>query len=159
MNFVQQLQGKGLVSMSTVLPMLGLDPDIEKKNLETERGTVFDPNAPKTGPLPNTGDLPSGGLGGGAKPPMPGGAPGKPGTNPNPTPPAGGGNPGTPATPTPAQPPKPPTMDSSPSTKETSLNIDDFFTKSGDSIEPVNPRKVTRVIHSSQQMPNKDGEN
>jgi hypothetical protein len=156
MNFVQQLQGKGLVSMSTVLPMLGLDPEIEKKNLETERGTVFDPNAPKTGPLPNTGELPSGGNGGGAKPPMPGGGPGKPGT----TPPAGGGSPATPATPTPAQPPKPPTDNSpAPSTKETSLNVDDFFTKSGDSVEQVNPRKVTRVIHSNSQKPNKVGEN
>lgn len=56
MNFIQQLQQKGLVSMSTVLPMLNLDPETERKNLERERGTVFDPNAPKTGPLPNQGN-------------------------------------------------------------------------------------------------------
>ena len=54
MNFIQQLQQKGLVSMSTVLPLLNLDPETEKKNLEKERGTVFDLNAPKVGPLPNT---------------------------------------------------------------------------------------------------------
>ena len=63
MNFIQQLQQKGLVSMSTVLPLLNLDPETEKKNLEKERGTVFDLNAPKVGPLPNT--LPSGGGEGG----------------------------------------------------------------------------------------------
>lgn len=55
MNFIQQLQQKGLVSMSTILPMINLDPDVEKKNLELERGTVFDPNAPKVGTLPNEG--------------------------------------------------------------------------------------------------------
>jgi hypothetical protein len=127
MNFVQQLQGKGLVSMSTVLPMLGLDPSIEKVNLEKERGTVFDPNAPKTGPLPNTGNMPAG-----SKPPIPEKATDEK---------------------TPVQPPKPPETPSN--TTETSLNIDDFFTKSGDSIEQVNPRKMTRVIRSQ----NKDGEN
>ena len=55
MSFIQQLQQKGLVSMSTILPMINLDPEVEKKNLEAERGTVFDPNAPKTGPLQNEG--------------------------------------------------------------------------------------------------------
>jgi hypothetical protein len=55
MNFIQQLQQKGLISMQTVLPMLNLDPETEKKQLEEERGTVFDPDAPKTGPLPNQG--------------------------------------------------------------------------------------------------------
>ena len=54
MNFIQQLQQKGLVSMNTVLPLLNLDPETEMKNLLKERGTVFDLNAPKTGPLPNT---------------------------------------------------------------------------------------------------------
>ena len=58
MNFIQQLQQKGLISMATVLPLLNLDPDTEKKNLEKERGSVFDLNAPKVGPLPNT--LPTG---------------------------------------------------------------------------------------------------
>lgn len=57
LNFIQQLQQKGLVSMTTILPMIGLDPEVEKKNLEKERGTVFDPNAPKTGPLPSEGGL------------------------------------------------------------------------------------------------------
>jgi len=55
LNFIQQLQQKSLVSMTTILPMIGLDPEVEKKNLEKERGTVFDPNAPKTGPLPSEG--------------------------------------------------------------------------------------------------------
>ena len=55
LNFVQQLQAKGLISMTTVLPMLNLDPETEKRNLERERGSVFDTNAPKTGPLPNQG--------------------------------------------------------------------------------------------------------
>lgn len=56
MSFIQALHEKGLVSLSTILPMLGLDPDTEKRNLERERGTVFDPNAPKTGPLPKEGE-------------------------------------------------------------------------------------------------------
>lgn len=55
MNFIQNLRDKGLVSMTTVLPMLSLDPETEKRNLEKERGTVFDENAPKSGPLPNEG--------------------------------------------------------------------------------------------------------
>ena len=37
--------------------MLSLDPETEKHNLERERGTVFDENAPKTGPLPNEGKV------------------------------------------------------------------------------------------------------
>ena len=41
--------------MTTVLPLLSLDPETEKRNLERERGSVFDPDAPKTGPLPNEG--------------------------------------------------------------------------------------------------------
>ena len=32
-----------------------MSSEVEKKNLEAERGTVFDPNAPKTGPLQNEG--------------------------------------------------------------------------------------------------------
>lgn len=55
MAFIQNLRDKGLVSMTTVLPMLSLDPETEKHNLEEERGTVFDQNAPKTGPVPNDG--------------------------------------------------------------------------------------------------------
>lgn len=64
LNFVQQLQSKGLVSMSTILPMLKLDPETERKNLEKERGSVFDSNAPK--------------VPGGAPPGGPGGPPGAP---------------------------------------------------------------------------------
>jgi len=55
MSFIQSLRDKGLVSMTTVLPLLSLDPETEKRNLEKERGTVFDENRPKTGPLPNEG--------------------------------------------------------------------------------------------------------
>lgn len=51
-NLLQTLQGKKLVSTRTVLNIIGLNPEVEKKNLENERGTVFDPDAPKTGPLP-----------------------------------------------------------------------------------------------------------
>lgn len=55
MSFVQSLHDKGMVSTTTVLPLLSLDPETEKRNLERERGTVFDPEAPKTGPLPADG--------------------------------------------------------------------------------------------------------
>ena len=55
MSFIQNLRDKGLVSMTTVLPMLSLDPETEKRNLEKERGTVFDENVPKSGPIPNEG--------------------------------------------------------------------------------------------------------
>lgn len=57
MTFIQNLRDKGLISMTTVLPLLSLDPETEKRNLEAERGTVFDENAPKTGPLPKEGQL------------------------------------------------------------------------------------------------------
>jgi hypothetical protein len=85
LNFIQQLQSKGLVSMHTVLPILNLDPDTERKNLEMERGGVFDPNAPKV-PIPGPG-----GPGGGSMPnsPTPGG--------------------GSPSSSTPAKPSPPPT--------------------------------------------------
>lgn len=75
LNFVQQLQSKGLVSMSTILPMLKLDPETERKNLEGERGTVFDSNAPK---------VPGGSAPGGA--PAGGGAPHPPTSPGTPTP-------------------------------------------------------------------------
>lgn len=55
MTFIQNLHDKGMVSTTTVLPLLSLDPETEKRNLERERGTVFDPDAPKTGPLPADG--------------------------------------------------------------------------------------------------------
>lgn len=54
MQLITQLQGKGLVSTQTMHQIVGLDPETEKNNIEAERGTVFDQNAPKTGPLPNT---------------------------------------------------------------------------------------------------------
>ena len=55
MSFIQKLSESGLVSMQTVLPLLSLDPETEKRNLENERGTVFDQNSPKTGPLQSEG--------------------------------------------------------------------------------------------------------
>jgi len=55
MTFIQKLSETGLVSMQTVFSLLSLDPETEKRNLENERGTVFDINAPKTGPLINEG--------------------------------------------------------------------------------------------------------
>ena len=72
MSFMQQLQTKGLVSMNTILPIIGLDPETEKSNLERERGTVFDPNAPKTGPLPGNmgGQINGTPMGGGTSPSM-----------------------------------------------------------------------------------------
>lgn len=51
-TLLQTLQGKKLVSNTTMLNTIGLNPTIEKQQLEQERGTVFDPDAPKTGPLP-----------------------------------------------------------------------------------------------------------
>lgn len=93
-NLIQQLQNKGLVSTTTIHQIVGLDAETEKKNLETERGTVFDPNAPKTGPLPN----PAGAHGTAA--PTPGNAP----------PSAGADNAPAPSTapPGPKSPPTPP---------------------------------------------------
>lgn len=44
MSFIQSLRDKGLISAKTILPMVGLDPEVEKKNLEEEKNTVFDPN-------------------------------------------------------------------------------------------------------------------
>lgn len=55
-TLLQNLQGKKLVSTRTVLNIIGLNPEVEKQNLENERGTVFDPDAPKTGPLPGMKD-------------------------------------------------------------------------------------------------------
>ena len=55
-NLLQTLQSKKLVSTRTVLNIIGLNPEVEKTNLEGERGTVFDPDAPKTGPLPGMKD-------------------------------------------------------------------------------------------------------
>lgn len=51
-TLLQNLQGKKLVSNRTILNIIGLNPEVEKKQLEEERGTVFDPDAPKSGPLP-----------------------------------------------------------------------------------------------------------
>ena len=53
-QLLNALQGKGLVSTETVQTIIGLDPETERKNLTKERGTVFDPNAPKTGPELNS---------------------------------------------------------------------------------------------------------
>ena len=50
-QILQSLQQAKLVSNRTCLDIIGLNPDVERKNLEQERGTVFDKDAPKTGPL------------------------------------------------------------------------------------------------------------
>jgi hypothetical protein len=147
MNFIQQLQQKGLVSMSTVLPMLNLDPETERRNLEKERGTVFDPNAPKTGPLPNEG----GSLGttpGGS--PSPAAPPGHDDEGPSaprpsvPTPPPGGK--GGPAGPTPPPATKAPGK-ANPGDfgfpKQTSLQ--DFFVKNGEVEETSTPHRSIKV--------------
>lgn len=55
-TILTNLQNKKLVSTSTVHSIIGLDSEMEKKNLEKERGTVLDPDAPKNGPLPGDGD-------------------------------------------------------------------------------------------------------
>lgn len=55
MSFFEKLSEAGMLSKTTLYPIIGLDPEVEKKNLERERGTIFDPNAPKEGPLPNEG--------------------------------------------------------------------------------------------------------
>lgn len=154
MNFMQQLQQKGLVSMSTILPLLNLDPEIEKKNLEKERGTVFDPNAPKTGPLPSEG----GSLGTSPS----NGAPHLPGNSKEegdssspkpPSPPPGGkadpkdfGFPdNAPSGPNSNGPSK--NAPSTPNKKETSLNTRDFFVKDGE-IEVSTPhRSSVHVRH------------
>ncbi|MNX70443.1 hypothetical protein D3C86_1016940 [compost metagenome] len=78
--------------MNTILPMLKLDPETEMKNLEKERGTVFDCNAPK---------VPAGAPGAAPSHTPPGSTPPS-GSNPNvPTKPTGNGDHGTPS----AQPP------------------------------------------------------
>ena len=154
-NFIQQLQQKGLVSMSTVLPMLSLDPETERRNLEKERGTVFDPNAPKTGPLPSEG---------GALGTTPGGSPATPGmstsppsrdeddeeettTRPNiPTPPPGGkGGPNRPTPPPAVRVPGGPPGRANPGDfgfpKHT--NVQNFFVKNGETEETSTlPRSV-----------------
>lgn len=163
MTFMQNLQQKGLVSMTTILPMIGLDPETEKSNLEKERGTVFDPNAPKTGPLPGSG----GGLG----EPNPGVAPSKPGS-PLPSPNKAPGNaPSNPPKPSggpmnsPASPssggPKPdnPTPPPSGTPKTTSVHLNDFFIKGEDSKKSeMNSRKITKVIRSDSLQQNKIGD-
>lgn len=171
LNFIQQLQQKGLVSMTTILPMIGLDPEVEKKNLEKERGTVFDPNAPKTGPLPSEGGplgtAPGGGpTGGTPKPPMPGGedeegsesGEGKPKV---PTPPPGGKPNTPPETPVQKGPTPPPVKgpggkanpadfgfpgkgpNPPPTTKQTSLQS--FFVKDGETEASTLPRSSKSV--------------
>lgn len=50
-TLIQALSQKGLISTETIQRIIGLDPETERKNLLAERGTVFDPEKPKTGPL------------------------------------------------------------------------------------------------------------
>jgi hypothetical protein len=49
-SFIQNLRDKGLISATTILPMVGLDPEIEKVNLENEKNTVFDSAAEMSPP-------------------------------------------------------------------------------------------------------------
>jgi hypothetical protein len=51
MNIIQALRDKGLVSAKTMLPMVGLNPDIELKNLKEEEGTAFDVHYDPTAPI------------------------------------------------------------------------------------------------------------
>ena len=44
MQMIQTLRDKGLVSAKTMLPMVGLDPEVEKLNLEEEKKSVFNPD-------------------------------------------------------------------------------------------------------------------
>jgi len=44
MNIMQNLRDKGLISARTMLPMVGVDPDIELNNLKEEKNTIFNPN-------------------------------------------------------------------------------------------------------------------
>ena len=146
MSFVQALQGKGLVSMSTVLPMIGLDPVTEKKNLERERGTVFDPNAPKTGPLPNSGTVgePNSGVAPKSTPPIPSDSKSDSKDSDNaPTPPP--------------EPSNGPVVNGP--VKETSLDADNFFTLSGDSQSTVKNRKITKIVNLNTPQQNSDIEN
>jgi hypothetical protein len=177
MNFIQQLQQKGLVSMTTVLPMLNLDPETEKRNLEKERGTVFDPNAPKTGPLPSEGGelgtTPGGPAPGGDRmrlaPPSPEegeGGPATPGPA-SPTPPPGGKPlPGKGPVPGPAPgriaPPPPGKGHANPSQfgfpgggapgipRRTSLDDENFFVKDGQN-EASTPSRGVKVRQMTQE--------
>lgn len=167
MTFLQNLQAKGLVSMTTILPMLNLDPETEKKNLEKERGTVFDSNAPKVGP--GSG----GGAGGAAGSPPPGSpnTPGKPAgdapsdgknTPPMPNKPApgggaspkdfgfpGGGNAPDQKAPSPndkAQTPPPPAKAPEAPPKG-AANLSDFLERNGDLEQEAS------TVHRSSQQP------
>lgn len=44
MSIMQNLRDKGMISATTLLPMVGVDPDIEMNNLKKEKNTIFDPN-------------------------------------------------------------------------------------------------------------------
>lgn len=43
MSIIKELRDKGLISAKTILPMLGLDADIERSNLEEEKKSIFNP--------------------------------------------------------------------------------------------------------------------
>lgn len=57
MNFIQQLHQRGLISTKTVLDIVNLDYETEKRNLEEERGSVFDANLPKNPMAPSSDEL------------------------------------------------------------------------------------------------------
>lgn len=44
MNMIKELRDKGLISAKTILPMVGLNADIELSNLEQERKSLFNPD-------------------------------------------------------------------------------------------------------------------
>ena len=51
MSFIEKLHDTGVVSTTTSLRLVSLNPEVEKRNLDAERGTILDPQSPKTGPL------------------------------------------------------------------------------------------------------------
>ena len=60
MNELEQLQTRCVShEIRNQVSICEMYSEIIKKNLEKERGTVFDPNAPKTGPLPGNEKSPS----------------------------------------------------------------------------------------------------
>lgn len=175
LNFVQQLQSKGLVSMSTILPMLKLDPETERQNLEKERGSVFDSNAPKVpggapapggAPRPPGSETPGNPGDGPAKPGEPGKAPGKADPSQFGFPGGGGKTPETKApspndkgqdAPAPSSSPTPtpaPAADSAPAVgPKHSSNLSDFLTLNGDQEKEMTstiPRSLSVKVRRQQ---------
>lgn len=150
LNFIQQLQSKGLISMHTVLPILNLDPETERKNLEMERGSVFDPNAPKI-PIP-----PAGAPGGGTPGPAPSAPPVSPGGKPS----------DAPSSSSPAKsppPPPPPELDDEASVRDSKMvrqgeskEGNDFLEENGNqemsSTDSRSSKLVTKVRRQEKRL-------